>query len=102
MDVNEFVEKYNFHDCRAYNFNLSKENKTFEFFVDENKHSTKKVVFAEVSNFKCLSDISKIDDYLLNIWKTKHSKNDVEIIFDNDTYTAIYFSSKNVEVINIK
>ena len=73
-----------------------------KFFVSQKTNgqiTLWQVIFEEISNFKCTTDISKIDEYLLNIFKSKHTKNGIEIVFDNDNYTTIYFSAKNVEVL---
>ena len=102
MKINEFIKEYNFHDKRAYSFKLDKQNNVLKFFVSQKTNgqiTLWQVIFEEISNFKCTTDISKIDEYLLNIFKSKHTKNGIEIVFDNDNYTTIYFSAKNVEVL---
>lgn len=100
MKIKEFIKKYDFHDLHANEFVFNENDKSLEFFVtNDNKGCKTKIKFFDVSNLKCLKDISKLDEYLLNIWQTKHSKNAVEIIFDDNEYTTIYLNAKNVEMI---
>ena len=102
MKTNEFIKEYNFHDKRAYGFELDKQNNVLKFFVSQKNDgqiTLWQVIFDGVSKFKCTIDISKIDEYLLNIFKSKHTKNGIEIVFDNENYTTIYFSAQNIEVI---
>lgn len=109
MTIIEFINNYNFHDCRIYNLKFDEKEKIFCFYVDFNetlrgyfKDSEDKdklsIKFEGVSNLKCVKDIDGIDDYLLNIWKTKGSKSGVEIILDDDNYTTIYFNAKNAVI----
>lgn len=101
MTIKELIEKYDFHDLRANEFVFNENDKSFEFLITNDIKGCKtKIKFFDVSNLKCLKDISKLDEYLLNIWQTKHSKNDVEIIFDDNEYTTIYLNAKSVEMID--
>jgi len=101
MKINNFIKEYNFHDKRAYHFEFDKQKSELKFIVIQQNNcqdKTYKIVFSEVKNLKCIKNITKIDDYLLNIFKSKRMNNGIEIVFDNENFTTIYFSAENVEV----
>ena len=106
MEIKEFLENYNFHDCKISNIQynakdliLSCNIKSSGYF-DKNLQSDKDVniFFHKAINLKCVKNISTIDDYILNIWKTKGSKDGIEIVLDNEDYTTIYFNAKDIEI----
>ena len=38
------------------------------------------------------------NDFLLNIWINKSNKNLIEIIFDNQDFSTIYFNAKSLDI----
>lgn len=106
MKIKEFLENYNFHDCKISNIQYNTKdlilscNIKLSSYFNKNLQSDKiiNIVFNKATNLKCMKDISTIDDYILNIWKTKGSKDGVEIVLDNEDYTTIYFNAKDIEI----
>lgn len=108
MKINDFLKDYNFHDCRLFNICFDENNQKLKCNIEVNnlwleKHKVFNsnilhLEFSKVVNIKSVLDITKIDDYILNFWKIKHSKNGIEIILDNDDYSTIYFYANSVEI----
>ena len=99
------LKKYNFHDCRAYDFEFDNQSKTFSFTIETTESLRKqlhshlvKVSFYNVCNMKYNLNLQTQNDFLLNIWINKSNKNLIEIIFDNQDFPTIYLNAKSLEI----
>ena len=106
MKINELIKRYNFHDSYIENFTydktINKMTLNLKIYGSLNKEFNKEniqLIFNEIENYKNNANSNIVGEYVLNIWKTKGTKNSVELILDDDEYSIIYFDAKSVDII---